>query len=112
MADRDRADASAAAGRTAAGGTDAGPPAFQPGRRRQAGRGQAGGGRGSDRFEGGGRCLRGRRSRQGRRLKNRSASVLPPGYRIEPVLTEPDIEEPMQIAFDGNGRMFVVEIRG
>jgi mono/diheme cytochrome c family protein/glucose/arabinose dehydrogenase len=31
---------------------------------------------------------------------------------MEPVLTEPDIEEPMQIAFDGNGRMFVVEIRG
>jgi mono/diheme cytochrome c family protein/glucose/arabinose dehydrogenase len=38
--------------------------------------------------------------------------LLPPGYRIEPVLTEPDIEEPMQIAFDGNGRMFVLEIRG
>ena len=37
--------------------------------------------------------------------------VLPPGYRIQPVLTEPDIEEPMQIAFDGNGRMFVLEIR-
>ena len=37
--------------------------------------------------------------------------VLPPGYRIEPVLTDPDIEEPMQIAFDGNGRMFVLEIR-
>ena len=26
--------------------------------------------------------------------------------------TDPDIEEPMQIAFDGNGRMFVLEIRG
>ena len=38
--------------------------------------------------------------------------VLPPGYRIQPVLTDPDIEEPMQIAFDGNGRMFVLEIRG
>ena len=37
--------------------------------------------------------------------------VLPPGYRIQPVLTDPDIEEPMQIAFDGNGRMFVLEIR-
>jgi mono/diheme cytochrome c family protein/glucose/arabinose dehydrogenase len=37
--------------------------------------------------------------------------VLPPGYRIEPVLTDPDIEEPMQIAFDGNGRMYVLEIR-
>lgn len=37
--------------------------------------------------------------------------VLPQGYRIEPVLTDPDIEEPMQIAFDGNGRMYVLEIR-
>ncbi|HXW04230.1 MAG TPA: PVC-type heme-binding CxxCH protein [Vicinamibacterales bacterium] len=38
--------------------------------------------------------------------------ILPPGYRMEPVLTEPRIAEPMQIAFDGNGRMFVLEIRG
>jgi mono/diheme cytochrome c family protein/glucose/arabinose dehydrogenase len=30
---------------------------------------------------------------------------------MEAVLTEPVIEEPMQIAFDGNGRMFVLEIR-
>jgi putative membrane-bound dehydrogenase-like protein len=37
---------------------------------------------------------------------------LPPGFRIEPVLTDPDIEEPAQIAFDGNGRMFVLELRG
>lgn len=37
--------------------------------------------------------------------------VLQPGYKIEPVLTEPDIQEPTQIAFDGNGRMFVLEIR-
>jgi mono/diheme cytochrome c family protein/glucose/arabinose dehydrogenase len=37
---------------------------------------------------------------------------LPPGFRMEPVLTDPDIEEPAQIAFDGNGRMFVLEIRG
>jgi mono/diheme cytochrome c family protein len=37
--------------------------------------------------------------------------VLQPGYKIEPVLTDPDIQEPTQIAFDGNGRMFVVEIR-
>ena len=37
--------------------------------------------------------------------------VLQPGYKMEPVLTEPDIQEPTQIAFDGNGRMFVVEIR-
>ena len=37
---------------------------------------------------------------------------LPPGFRIQPVLTDPHIEEPGQIAFDGNGRMFVVELRG
>ncbi len=28
------------------------------------------------------------------------------------MLADPDIEEPGQIAFDGNGRMFVVELRG
>jgi hypothetical protein len=37
---------------------------------------------------------------------------LPPGYRLEPVLADPIIEDPGQIAFDGNGRMFVVELRG
>jgi mono/diheme cytochrome c family protein/glucose/arabinose dehydrogenase len=37
---------------------------------------------------------------------------LPPGYRMEPVLADPLIEDPAQIAFDGNGRMFVVELRG
>ncbi len=37
---------------------------------------------------------------------------LPPGFKLEPVLTEPAIQEPAQIAFDGNGRMFVLEIRG
>jgi mono/diheme cytochrome c family protein/glucose/arabinose dehydrogenase len=37
---------------------------------------------------------------------------LPPGYRMEPVLADPIIEDPGQIAFDGNGRMFVVELRG
>ena len=37
---------------------------------------------------------------------------LPPGYRMEPVLSDPLIEDPAQIAFDGNGRMFVVELRG
>ena len=31
---------------------------------------------------------------------------------MEPVLTDPDILEPGQIAFDGNGRMFVIELRG
>ena len=37
---------------------------------------------------------------------------LPAGFRMEPVLADPDIEESAQIAFDGNGRMFVLEIRG
>lgn len=37
--------------------------------------------------------------------------LLPPGYRIEAVLTEPQIEQPGAIAFDGNGRMFVLELR-
>jgi len=37
---------------------------------------------------------------------------VPQGFRIEPVLWEPHIQEPGQIAFDGNGRMFVVELRG
>ena len=37
---------------------------------------------------------------------------LPPGYHVEPILSDPVIQEPAQIAFDGNGRMFVVELRG
>src|SRR4051794_27462024 len=37
---------------------------------------------------------------------------LAPGYRLTPVLSDPVIEDPAQIAFDGNGRMFVVELRG
>src|SRR5262245_51260855 len=37
---------------------------------------------------------------------------LPPGYKLEPVLADPDIMEPAQIAFDGNGRMWVLEILG
>ena len=37
---------------------------------------------------------------------------LPPGYRLEPVLADPIIDSPAQITFDGNGRMFVVELRG
>lgn len=36
---------------------------------------------------------------------------LPVGYSIEPILTEPQIEQPAAIAFDGNGRMFVLELR-
>src|SRR5919106_290717 len=37
---------------------------------------------------------------------------LPAGYRLEQVLSEPVIESPGQVTFDGNGRMFVVELRG
>ena len=36
---------------------------------------------------------------------------LPDGYRLELVLSEPDVVEPMAISFDGNGRMYVVEMR-
>ena len=36
---------------------------------------------------------------------------LPSGYRLEPVLAEPHIAEPVMIAFDGNGRMYVAEMR-
>ena len=36
---------------------------------------------------------------------------MPKGYRLEPVLTEPQIAEPVMIAFDGNGRMYVAEMR-
>jgi len=38
--------------------------------------------------------------------------ILPPGYRLEAALTDPAIEEPSAVYFDGNGRMFVLEIRG
>jgi len=34
-----------------------------------------------------------------------------PGYSMVPVLTEPQIHEPAAIAWDGNGRMYVVEMR-
>lgn len=36
---------------------------------------------------------------------------LPPGYRIELVLSEPQIKEPAVTVFDGNGRMYVAEMR-
>ncbi|MEO8482984.1 MAG: c-type cytochrome [Acidobacteriota bacterium] len=35
--------------------------------------------------------------------------VLPTGYRMELVLSDPDIVNPSVIEFDGNGRMYVVE---
>lgn len=37
--------------------------------------------------------------------------VLRPGYKIEPILSEPQIREPAAIQFDGNGRMYVLELR-
>lgn len=36
---------------------------------------------------------------------------LPLGYRLELVLSEPDIMEPVCMAFDGNGRLYVAEMR-
>ncbi len=42
--------------------------------------------------------------------KEQAASfLLPPGYRMELVLAEPDIISPAAIRFDGNGRMYVAE---
>lgn len=35
--------------------------------------------------------------------------VLPPGYRMEPVLSDPDIISPAVIEWDGDGRMYVCE---
>ncbi len=37
--------------------------------------------------------------------------LLPPGYKIEPILTEPAIQQPAAIHFDANGRMYVLELR-
>lgn len=37
--------------------------------------------------------------------------LLPSGYALEPVLTEPQIQQPAAITFDGNGRMYVLELR-
>lgn len=37
--------------------------------------------------------------------------ILQPGYKLEPILSEPQIREPAAIQFDGNGRMYVLELR-
>lgn len=37
--------------------------------------------------------------------------VLQPGYSMTAILTEPQIKEPAAIQFDGNGRMYVLELR-
>ncbi len=36
---------------------------------------------------------------------------LPPGYHLQLVLSEPEIKEPVIASFDGDGRMFVAEMR-
>src|SRR3982751_950675 len=37
--------------------------------------------------------------------------LLQAGYHMTPVLSEPAIQQPATISFDGNGRMFVLELR-
>jgi mono/diheme cytochrome c family protein len=37
--------------------------------------------------------------------------ILPPGYHLELVLAEPQVVSPAAVAFDGNGRMYVAEMR-
>ena len=37
--------------------------------------------------------------------------LVPEGYRIEPVLADPLIQDPVGVTFDGNGRMYVLEMR-
>lgn len=39
------------------------------------------------------------------------ATEIAKGYRLETVLSEPDIKEPVAIGFDGDGRIFVAEMR-
>jgi mono/diheme cytochrome c family protein/glucose/arabinose dehydrogenase len=43
--------------------------------------------------------------------EEKKSFVLKPGYSIDPVLSEPQIKEPAAIQFDGNGRMYVLELR-
>ncbi|MCR9013761.1 DUF7133 domain-containing protein [Aquiflexum gelatinilyticum] len=43
--------------------------------------------------------------------EQKKSFVLKPRYRIDPVLSEPQIREPAAIQFDGNGRMYVLELR-
>jgi len=37
--------------------------------------------------------------------------ILPPGYRMELVMAEPNVINPVAIAWDGNGRLYVAEMR-
>jgi mono/diheme cytochrome c family protein len=43
--------------------------------------------------------------------EQKSRFILRDGYSMDAVLTEPQIEQPGAIAFDGNGRMYVLELR-
>ncbi|HQZ29031.1 MAG TPA: discoidin domain-containing protein [Verrucomicrobiales bacterium] len=43
--------------------------------------------------------------------EERKTIELPDGYSLELVLSEPTIQEPMAIAFDGDGKMYLVEMR-
>lgn len=43
--------------------------------------------------------------------EEKKSFVLKPGYSMDPVLSEPQIKEPAAIQFDGNGRMYVLELR-
>lgn len=43
--------------------------------------------------------------------EQRKTFLLQDGYEIEPVLTEPQIQQPAAVTFDGNGRMYVLELR-
>ena len=38
--------------------------------------------------------------------------TLPPGFRLELVLSEPVIRQPVALTWDGSGRLYVVEMRG
>src|SRR5437867_1300134 len=42
----------------------------------------------------------------------RTTFQLPPGFAIELVAAEPDIVDPVAMAFDENGRLYVVEMPG
>ncbi len=35
---------------------------------------------------------------------------LPPGFRVELVASEPMVQEPVSMAWDGNGRLYVAEM--
>jgi mono/diheme cytochrome c family protein len=94
--DEQAVPAAAARGRGAAGGS---------------GRGGRGGGGGGDPFAGADLSPNKPPFKAASVAEEQKSFLLQPGYHMTPVLTEPDIKEPMEIAFDGNGRMFVLEMR-